>query len=59
MAIKEIREAAGMSQESLAVASGVTRVSIARYETGERVPSLEIAARIARALNCKIDDLMK
>lgn len=59
MAIKEIREAAGMSQESLAVASGVTRVSIARYEAGERVPSLEIAARIARALNCKIDDLMK
>lgn len=59
MAIKEIREAAGMSQESLATASGVTRVSIARYEAGERVPSLEIAARIARALNCKIDDLMK
>jgi transcriptional regulator with XRE-family HTH domain len=59
MAIKEIREAAGMSQESLAAAAGVTRVSIARYETGERVPSLEIAARIARALNCKIDDLMK
>lgn len=59
MAIKEIREAAGMSQESLAAASGVTRVSIARYEAGERVPSLEIAARIARALNCKIDDLMK
>lgn len=59
MAIKEIREAAGMSQESLAAASGVSRVSIARYETGERVPSLEIAARIARALNCKIDDLMK
>lgn len=59
MAIKEIREAAGMSQEALATASGVTRVSISRYESGERVPPLDIAARIARALNCKIDDLLK
>lgn len=59
MAIKKIREAAGMSQEALANASGVTRVSIARYESGERIPPLDIAARIAHALNCKIDDLMK
>lgn len=59
MAIKKIRESAGMSQEALANASGVTRVSIARYESGERIPPLDIAARIARALNCTIDDLMK
>lgn len=58
MDIKKLREAAGLSQEALATAAGVTRVSIARYESGDRVPPLTIAARIARALNCKVDDLI-
>lgn len=58
MSIKDKRIAAKMSQEELAQASGVSRVAIARYETGERVPNIKIAARIANALGCKIDDLI-
>lgn len=58
MSIKDKRIAVGMSQEALAQASGVSRVAIARYETGERVPSITIAARIAKALGCKVDDLI-
>lgn len=58
MAIKEIREAACMSQEELAKKANVNRVSISRYEAGERIPSLAIAAKIARALNCTLDDLL-
>lgn len=58
MDIKTLRLKAGMSQEMLAQASGVSRVAIARYETGERVPSIVIAARIAKALGCKVDDLI-
>ena len=58
MAIKNLREAACMSQEELARKAEVNRVSIARYEAGERIPSLAIAARIAHALDCTIDDLL-
>lgn len=58
MSIKDKRIEAEMSQEELAVASGVSRVAITRYESGERVPNINIAARIARALNCKVDDLL-
>lgn len=59
MDIKKVRLTVGMSQEELAKASGVSRVAIARYEAGERVPSVIIAARIANALGCKVDDLIK
>ena len=59
MDIKKMRLTVGMSQEDLAKASGVSRVAIARYESGERVPSVIIAARIANALGCKVDDLIK
>lgn len=58
MIIKDKRIAANMSQEELAQASNVSRVAITRYETGERVPNIEIAARIAKALGCKVDDLI-
>lgn len=59
MDIKKMRLTVGMSQEDLAKAAGVSRVAIARYESGERVPSVIIAARIANALGCKVDDLIK
>lgn len=58
MSIKDKRLAAKMSQEELAQAASVSRVAITRYEAGERVPNLEIAARIAKALGCKVDDLI-
>lgn len=58
MDIKKLRLQVGMSQEMLARESGVSRVAIARYESGERVPSIKIAAKIAKALGCKVDDLI-
>lgn len=58
MVIKELRKVAGLSQKALAKATNVNRVSISRYETGERVPTLNVAAKIAQALDCKIDDLV-
>ena len=58
MSIKDKRIAANMSQEELAQASGVSRVAIASYESGKRTPSISIAARIAKALGCKLDDLI-
>lgn len=58
MDIKKIRLMAGMSQEQLAVAAGVSRISIVRYENGERSPDVDVAIRIANALGVKVDDLI-
>lgn len=59
MELKAKRIAANMTQEDLSKAASVSRVAIARYESGTRTPTVDVAARIARALNCSIDDLMK
>lgn len=45
------REAAGMTQEELAVAAVMTRSHIAHIEAGRRIPSKEDARRLDRALN--------
>jgi DNA-binding XRE family transcriptional regulator len=58
MDIKKLRIAAGMSQDDLAKAAGISRIAIARYETGERTPSIITAVKIANALGCKVDDLI-
>jgi transcriptional regulator with XRE-family HTH domain len=58
MDIKKIRLMAGMSQEQLAAAAGVSRISIVRYENGERSPDVDVAIRIANALGVKVDDLI-
>lgn len=42
---KAIREAAGISQQRIADELGVHRVSVARWESGERRPVGEIAGR--------------
>lgn len=56
--IKERREALHLTQQELADRSNVSRVSIARYEAGERIPDVDIAARIAAALGCTVDELI-
>lgn len=52
------RQARGMTQEQLAEASGVHRVTIARIETGEVSPKAETLKRLADALGVLVDDLM-
>ena len=48
--IKVERVKRGWSQEDLAKASGVGLNSIARYETGNVVPGLDNALKLAKAL---------
>jgi DNA-binding XRE family transcriptional regulator len=47
----------GMTQAKLAKAAGTTQPHIADLESGKHGGSLEIMARIAKALRVKIDDL--
>lgn len=55
--IRKLREAKGMTQEQLALASGVHRVAIVRYENTDRGMTMETASKLAAALGCTIDEL--
>jgi transcriptional regulator with XRE-family HTH domain len=48
--LQALREASHMSQQDLADASGVHRVSLARLELGEQQPSWETVVKLADAL---------
>jgi transcriptional regulator with XRE-family HTH domain len=47
-----------MTQERLADASGICRVTIARIETGVVSPKAETLKRLADTLGVLVDDLM-
>jgi putative transcriptional regulator len=55
--LKEIRLQKGYTQESLGQAVEVTRQSIIAIEKGRYRPSVELALRLARALESPIDEL--
>ena len=57
--IKQMREAMDMTQDELADKSGVHRVTIAKYEAMDIGMTLESAKKIADALGCTIDDLIR
>ena len=56
--LAEVRQAHGMTQEQLAEATGVHRVTIARIETGDVSPKAETLKRLADALGVLVDDLI-
>ena len=55
--LRECRLAQGMSQAALARALGMPRQQINNYEGGRFEPSLEIARKIADALQVSLDTL--
>jgi putative molybdopterin biosynthesis protein len=57
--LRELRALKGLSRDQLAVAAGTSSHSIAKLEQGMRAPSLELAWRIADALSCSLDALVK
>lgn len=58
MNLRKIRKQAHLTQEQLAHRTGIKRVNIARYENGSRTPNVKIAALIATALGCTVDELL-
>jgi DNA-binding XRE family transcriptional regulator len=56
--IREMRTAAGMTQEQLSSAAGIGRVTLVRLENGEQSPRYETLVAIARALGRAPADLM-
>ena len=55
--VKELRAAAGWTQEQLAQATGVSRQSINSIERNRYVPSLELALVFARVFACSTDQI--
>jgi len=57
--LREARERRKLTQEAVAKKVGVHRVTIARLESGERRPSMDLLQRLAKALKVKVGDLLK
>jgi putative molybdopterin biosynthesis protein len=55
--VRARREARGLSQIALAERASLTRQSIGAIEAGRTMPAVDVALRIARALECRVEDL--
>lgn len=56
--LKELREAAGLSQSKLAKLAGVTRNAVSQWEHGETQPSSKRLKLLSRLLSVPIDEMM-
>lgn len=57
--VRQLRLAAGWTQEQLAEAAGITTTYTSDLERGTKVPSLTIALRISRAFRVSVAELLK
>ena len=55
--VRERREALALSQVALAERAGLSRQSIGAIEAGRATPAVDVALRIARALDCQVEEL--
>jgi len=57
--LQEIRKSADFTQKELSESAEVSRKSINAIENGIYVPSTVLALKIARTLNCSVEDLFQ
>jgi len=57
--LEKLRMAAGITQQELSESANVSRVSINAIENGVYVPSTVLALKIAKTLNCKVEDVFQ
>ena len=57
--LEELRKSAHLTQQELSESAEVSRKSINAIENGIYVPSTVLALKIAKTLNCKVEDLFK
>ena len=55
--LKECRMKKALTQKQVAARVGISERSYQYYETGERMPDVQTAIRISRALNSTVEDL--
>lgn len=54
----KIRNERGETQEHVAECVGITYVSLSRYEHGQRMPKMDILARLAEHYGVTVDELI-
>lgn len=57
--VKDHRKSAGLTQEEVAKAMGVSRQTIISIERGKYIPSLPLAIKIARFFHCSTDEMFE
>ena len=57
--LEQLRKAAGLTQQELSESTEVSRKSINAIENGIYVPSTVLSLKIAKTLNCSVEDLFK
>jgi putative transcriptional regulator len=57
--LERFRKKAGLTQQELSNKADVSRKSINAIENGIYVPSTVLALKIARTLNCSVEDLFE
>lgn len=57
--IKELRKQAGLRQEDMAAALGVTRQTINAIENEKYNPTLELAMKLSRLLKTPVEEIFK
>jgi len=58
VAVRYERKKAGLSQEELAEKADFTRNYIGDIERGDKKPTIETLAKIAKVLKCRVRDLV-
>ena len=58
-ALAQLRRERGMTQRELAARVGCYQKDISRWETGVRTPGAESLAKLAAALGCSSDDIIR
>ena len=56
--IRRIRKNRGMTQAQLAEAVGMAINSIRLYESGKRIPSIDVRIELAQKLDCDLQELL-
>ena len=56
--LQKLRKRINLTQEALAEKVGVARQTVAKWETEESTPDLEMSGRLASVLNVSLDDLV-
>jgi len=57
--LKLLRRRKGLTQEDLARLLGVSRITVARWETGQRFPTTEQLMRLSKVLGVSPEELLK
>ena len=57
--LEELRKSSGLTQQELSESAEVSRKSLNAIENGIYIPSTVLALKIAKTLNCNVEELFK